>query len=69
MISVFKTSVKTRTQIKKLKPHIDEMLPRVKWNFDLHDIDNILRVDSAENISSTIIEVLNMHKYSCEELE
>lgn len=39
MIFVFKTSVKTKMQIKKLKPHIDKGLPKAKWNFDLEDID------------------------------
>ena len=41
MIFVFKTSVKTKVQLKKLKPHIDELLPGAIWNFDLEDIDKI----------------------------
>jgi hypothetical protein len=49
MIFVFKTSVKTKIQMKKLKPHIDKMLPCAKWNFDLKDSDKILRIDSEEN--------------------
>lgn len=51
MILVFKTSVKTKIQLKKLKPHIDHILPRAKWNFDLEDCDKILRIDSDENIA------------------
>ena len=50
MIFVFKTSVKTKTQIKKLQPHIDKILPKAKWNFDLEDCDKILRIDIKENI-------------------
>ena len=69
MIFVFKTSVKTKMQIKKLKPHIDKRLPKAKWNFDLEDIDKILRIDSAENIVLLIIDLLTIHSYSCEELE
>ena len=69
MIFVFKTSVKTKMQIKKLKPHIDKILPSAKWNFDLEDIDRILRVDSEENSVMRIIDLLNIHSYSCEELE
>ena len=69
MIFVFKTSVKTKMQAKKLKLHIDELLPTAKWNFDLEDIDNILRVDSQENIILKIINLLNIHNHSCEELE
>jgi hypothetical protein len=69
MIFVFKTSVKTKMQAKKLKPHIDKRLPKSKWNFDLEDIDKILRIDSEENVVLTIIDLLNIHNYSCEELE
>ena len=69
MIFVFKTSVKTKMQITKLKPHIDKILPNAKWNFDLEDIDKILRIDSDENIVLIIMDLLNIHSYSCEELE
>lgn len=69
MIYVFKTSVKTQLQITKLKPHIDTILPDAKWNFDLEDRDNILRIDSNENIVSRITTLLENHHYNCEELE
>ena len=69
MIYVFKTSVKTKTEAKCLKPHIDKILPNAKWNFDLDDCDKILRIDSKENVVLKIIDLLNVHKYSCEELE
>ncbi len=69
MIFVFKTSVKTKLQVKKLKPHIDNTLPKAKWNFDLEDCDNILRIDSNENIVMPIKNLLNIHKFNCEELE
>lgn len=69
MIFVFKTSVKTKMQTKKLKQHIDKILPNAKWNFDLEDSDKILRIDSEENIVLIIIDLLNIHNFSCEELE
>ena len=69
MIYVFKTSVKTKTQAKKLKLHIDKILPNANWNFDLKDIDNILRVDSEENIVLKMTALLNSHKFYCKELE
>jgi len=69
MIFVFKTSVKTKIQAKKLKLPIDTMLPDAKWNFDLKDCDRILRIDSEENVVLKIIDLLNVHHYSCEELE
>lgn len=69
MIHVFKTSVKTKIQIKKLRPDIDKILSKAKWNFDLQDCDKILRVDSEENIVSTIINILKRHNIDCAELE
>jgi len=69
MIFVFKTSVTTKGQIKKLKPHFDKLLPRAKWNFDLQDCDNILRIDSEENIVFAAINLLTIHNFYCEELE
>jgi hypothetical protein len=69
MIFVFKTSVRTKLQVRKLKPHIDKRLPMAKCNFDLEDVDNILRVDSDENVVLIIKDLLSNHNHSCEELE
>ncbi len=69
MIYVFKTSVQTKNQVKKLKPHINKILPNEKWNFDLEDCDKILRIDSDENIVVKITDLLNIPKFYCEELE
>ena len=69
MIFVFKTSVKTKMQVRKLKPHIDKILPNEKWNFDLEDSDKILRIESEENIGLVIRDLLNIHNHNCEELE
>jgi len=69
MIYIFKTSVKTKNQVQKLKPHINTMLAGEKWNFDLEDCDKILRIDSDENIVTRITALLHTHKFHCEELE
>jgi len=69
MIYVFKTSVKTKSQVKKLQPHINKVVPGEKWNFDLEDCDKILRIDTEENIVLKITGLLNIHKFYCEELE
>lgn len=69
MIFIFKTSVKTKIQARKLKPRIDKIPPNAKWNFDLADRDKISRIDSEENIITVIIDLLHIHNYTCEELE
>jgi hypothetical protein len=68
MIFVFKTSVKAKRQVKQLKPHLDTTLSFAKWNFDLSDIDHILRVASDAPIALDVIALLQVHNYSCEEL-
>jgi hypothetical protein len=69
MIFVFKTSVKNKTHIDKLKPHINKILSNEKWNFDLEDCDKILRIDSEENIVLKITDLLTIHNFNCKELE
>ncbi|HXS54876.1 MAG TPA: hypothetical protein VN726_02060 [Hanamia sp.] len=69
MIYVFKTSVKTKKEVKKLKPHLHKIIPNEKWNFDLQDCDRILRIDSDENIILEVTNVLNIHQFYCEELQ
>ncbi len=68
MIFVFKTSVKTKTQARKLKPYLDKKLPNAKWNFDLEDCDKILRIKSEEDIVLKTIELLKSQYFDCEEL-
>lgn len=68
MISVFKTSVTNTTEIETLKPFLDTHLGNAKWNFDLADCDNILRIESRIEIVETAIKLLQNNGYECEEL-
>lgn len=69
MIHVFKTSVKNKTQIKKLKPVLDSNFQEIKWNFDLEDCDKILRIESKKNICRKVISLLKLYHFDCIELE
>lgn len=69
MIYVFKTSVKTEKDIRKLAPELDELLPDARWNFDLDDCDNILRIESRDTIAEQVITLLLVTGFDCEELE
>jgi hypothetical protein len=48
MIYVFKTSVGTKELVHRLKPQLDKICMDGKWNFDLEDRDNVLRLDVSK---------------------
>ncbi len=56
MIYIFKTSVDTKLKLELATARINQLLPMVKWNFDLEDCDNILRIDSDTDICDIIIQ-------------
>jgi hypothetical protein len=68
MISVFKTTVCSISQIQVLKPQLDKLFLFGKWNFDLEDCDKILRIDSNSVISDIVIKLLQDNGYDCIEL-
>jgi hypothetical protein len=69
MIYVFKTSVKTKSAAKELRPHLDGLSKPNSWNFDLEDRDKILRITGPREILGKTIKLLQDHGYECEELE
>ncbi len=68
MVFFFKTDVKTKAQVKKLKPHFDTRLVNALWNFDLEDKDKILRVESPLNVTRIVQAELSKQGFQCEEL-
>lgn len=69
MVYIFKTSVKDKKQIKDLSKNLNKIKAIKKWNFDLEDCDNILRIVSDIDVSHTICKTLDALNYSCVELE
>ncbi len=69
MVHIYKTSVSNKRGVKAIKPLLNALIPNSKWNFDLHDCDNILRIDCKEITSDKVIEVLKSQGFDCLELE
>ena len=68
-VFVFKTSVANSTEIVKLRPVLDNLIQHgERWNFDLDDCDNILRVESLTCNANQVKEALQVAGYDCEEL-
>ena len=69
-IHVFKTSVADRADIARLTPVLNGLIGQhERWNFDLEDIDNILRVETTVITPSSIIDSLMFAGFECAELE
>lgn len=66
MIYVFKTSVDTNSKLEFANALLSELIPNSVWNFDLEDCDNILRIDSEEEINEI---ALKNDIFDCIELE
>ncbi|PKV62896.1 hypothetical protein BD749_2726 [Pontibacter ramchanderi] len=69
-VLVFKTSVSSDCEARMVKPLLDSLMgSRERWNFDLEDCDNILRVEAVSIHPASIIGRLSEAGYTCEELE
>jgi len=69
MILVFKTSVRTAAESAKLKEPLNALNKDARWNFDLEDCDNILRVEGAAVHAEEIESLLQREGFDCQELE
>ena len=69
-VLVFKTSVERKQQVDQLSPVLDQLIsPGGRWNFDLEDCDNILRVETRNVQPVTISSVLAQFGFYCSALE
>jgi hypothetical protein len=69
MIWVFKTSVKNKTQVKKIVPLLNQrILPDGRWNIDLGDCDKVLRIEVSDLSVEELIADLENAGYVCEEM-
>lgn len=67
-VLVFKTSVQSRNNIQSVGAALEALTGVLKWNFDLQDADNILRVESKELSPRNVEQVLQHAGFACEEL-
>lgn len=67
-VLVFKTSVDDPQSVRSLKPDLDRLAGKGKWNFDLNDCDRILRIVSPVQ-AETAIQLLSYFGFQCAELD
>lgn len=67
IISVYKTNISPQ-DVNRLKEVLDNFTKISKWNIDLEDWENILRIESQFSIEKQIINMLNNINIVCIEL-
>lgn len=67
-VLVFKTSVDDPQSVRSLKPDLDRLAGKGKWNFDLGDCDRILRIVSPIK-AERAVQLLSCFGFQCAELE
>jgi hypothetical protein len=67
IISVYKTSTSPE-DVNRLQEELDNFTKISKWNIDLEDWENILRIESQFSIEKQIINMLNNINIVCIEL-
>jgi hypothetical protein len=68
-VLVFKTNVRYKKNINAVASRLDQIADIDKWNFDLHDRDKILRVETVKLSPAIIENTLQQAGYFCRELE
>ncbi len=68
-VLVFKTSVSKQTQINKVRSLLKSIPAIDKWNFDLDDCDNILRIVADRLCARQVEAVLQTAGFDCRELQ
>ncbi|WP_215223905.1 hypothetical protein [Echinicola shivajiensis] len=68
-VLVFKTSIKKNREIKIVQATLNRLIARDgRWNFDLEDCDNILRVETPNIKADAVLKAIQHHGFHCEEL-
>jgi hypothetical protein len=67
-VYVFKTDINSASLIESVKPLLNSNQYISDWSIDMEDIDNVLRVISAELLENEIIQIIISKGFICEAL-
>lgn len=68
-ILIFKTNLESPELVNRVKPLIQNLQGIRKWNVDMHDCDNVLRIEATELSPRSVEDTLQKAGYYCEELQ
>lgn len=67
-ISIFRTTISDENEIQSVANILNLIVGKGKWNVDLEDIDNILRIDANTMVNAFLAKELEKIGFECEEL-
>ena len=68
-ILIFKTDLDNRERITQVQPIIQNINGIKRWNVDMHDCDNVLRIEATKLSPRSVETILQNAGYYCEELQ
>ena len=68
-ILIFKTDLNNPQRISKVEQLMQEINGISRWNVDMHDCDNVLRIEATKVSPRAVENVLKKAGYYCEELQ
>lgn len=68
-ILIFKTNLHSPELVNLAKPVIQNIRGISRWNVDMHDCDNVLRIESRALSPKEVESILQEAGYYCEELQ
>jgi len=67
-ISIFKTTITKEAEIRMVEEILNLIVGKNKWNFDLEDVDNILRINAKVVVNNFLTQELKKIGFECNEL-
>jgi hypothetical protein len=68
-ILIFKTNLENPELINRVQPLIQNIRGIKRWNVDMQDCDNVLRIEAIELSPRSVEAILQSAGYYCEELQ
>ena len=67
-VLILKTNINSKRQVKAVAPLLNNQEQIARWNIDLHDVDKVLRIESAELAAEEVVQLISEAGFFCEEL-
>ena len=66
---IFKTDIKTKKEVKVVRPLFNNHPVITNWSIDIADIDNVLRIEAEDDLNENdIIHLIKTSGFYCEVL-